>query len=336
MKRTRTIKLFLKDHIWYIVTCIGAFGLLSVLFTYLDKDRDFLYFGLICLVICIIGLIYRFIRCSTLYEKLASEKTVPEDFMPDNEGGMLVQRYEQTIQECQNLFSSEIEKEKDKNRQHQLMISKWIHQMKEPLSVMKATADKHPYDEDFEVVGKEVQRQNYYLEQMTNIFRLEYIGREFVVEKCSLYEIVREAVNDQKAYFLEKSIFPKVEIEGETDIITDRRWCTFALEQIINNAIKYSAPEGSVIISAGQKEGIECLTIRDAGCGIDEAHIGRIFDLFYTGSNGGEQQETTGMGLYMAKTILDSLNTTISVESKEGEGTTFVIGFEEKPSEQSS
>ena len=69
------------------------------------------------------------------------------------------------------------------------------------------------------------------------------------------------------------------------------------------------------------------LHIQDEGCGIDPRDIRRIYDLFFTGQNGRQRGESSGLGLYMVKQILDYLGHTIEVQSELGKGSTFTICF---------
>ncbi|HGD3194617.1 TPA: ATP-binding protein [Streptococcus agalactiae] len=98
-------------------------------------------------------------------------------------------------------------------------------------------------------------------------------------------------------------------------------WLTFALSQVLDNAIKYSNPESKIIISIGE----ESIRIQDYGIGILEEDIPRLFEDGFTGYNGHEHQKATGMGLYMTKEVLSSLNLSISVDSKINYGTAVSI-----------
>lgn len=90
---------------------------------------------------------------------------------------------------------------------------------------------------------------------------------------------------------------------------------------MLDNAIKYSNPESKIIISIGE----ESIRIQDYGIGILEEDIPRLFEDGFTGYNGHEHQKATGMGLYMTKEVLSSLNLSISVDSKINYGTAVSI-----------
>ena len=101
-------------------------------------------------------------------------------------------------------------------------------------------------------------------------------------------------------------------------VLTDEKWLSFVIEQIISNAVKYTS-EGGVKIYMDET-GILC--IRDTGIGICAEDLPRIFENGYTGFNGRGDKRASGIGLYLCKRITDNLGHGISVESVPGEGTT--------------
>ncbi|MCC9929619.1 sensor histidine kinase, partial [Streptococcus agalactiae] len=126
-------------------------------------------------------------------------------------------------------------------------------------------------------------------------------------------------IKSYKVICLSKSL--SIIIEGDNIWKTDKKWLTFALSQVLDNAIKYSNPESKIIISIGE----ESIRIQDYGIGILEEDIPRLFEDGFTGYNGHEHQKATGMGLYMTKEVLSSLNLSISVDSKINYGTAVSI-----------
>ena len=108
---------------------------------------------------------------------------------------------------------------------------------------------------------------------------------------------------------------------GDWELKSDKKWVTFALTQIIDNAIKYSKNNGKIIIRIFQAS----IEISDDGIGILEEDLPRIFEEGFTGFNGHEHQKATGLGLYMTKQVLDSLNLDITIHSQIDQGTQVFI-----------
>lgn len=102
-----------------------------------------------------------------------------------------------------------------------------------------------------------------------------------------------------------------------------KKWLTFVIEQILSNAVKY-ARGGEISIYTEDKT----LVIADDGIGIAEEDLPRIFEKGFTGYNGRANKKSTGIGLYLCKTIIDRLHHTIWIESKPEKGTKVYLNFD--------
>lgn len=140
-------------------------------------------------------------------------------------------------------------------------------------------------------------------------------------------QIAKNNINELKSNFIEKNIFPKLYIDENLTVYSDYKWLSFVIYQLLTNAIKYSDNGKSVFIKAYSENKKIILSIEDEGCGITKEDIPRIFDLFFTGQNGQLYGESSGLGLYMVKQILDYLGHLIEVESDTKNGSKFKIIF---------
>ena len=109
-------------------------------------------------------------------------------------------------------------------------------------------------------------------------------------------------------------------------IITDKKWFTLVIEQIISNSIKYTNEGGTISIYTDNN----ILYIKDNGIGIMERDLPLIFNKGFTGISGRIYEESSGIGLYLVKKTLDLLGFPIEIESKVDEGTLVKINFDEK------
>lgn len=98
-----------------------------------------------------------------------------------------------------------------------------------------------------------------------------------------------------------------------------------ALVNIFGNAIKYSYPGGKVTIKAQQVDENILITISDTGVGIPKEELPYVLVDFFRGISGMEIEDSHGLGLTISRRIIEAHKGTISVESKQGEGTTFYI-----------
>ena len=107
-------------------------------------------------------------------------------------------------------------------------------------------------------------------------------------------------------------------------IVTDKKWFSCILEQILSNAIKYT-PSGGITISV---EG-GALSIADTGIGIAAEDVPRIFEKGFTGENGRIDKRASGLGLYLCKKAASLLRIPLSVESSIGQGSRFSLGLKD-------
>ena len=103
----------------------------------------------------------------------------------------------------------------------------------------------------------------------------------------------------------------------ENTVLTDEKWLSFIVEQLLSNALKYT-PAGEISIYTQTPD---TLVIRDTGIGIAPEDLPRIFEKGFTGYNGRSDKKASGIGLYLCKRVCDRLGHELSVESEPGKGT---------------
>ncbi|WP_165209129.1 sensor histidine kinase [Streptococcus tangpeifui] len=197
------------------------------------------------------------------------------------------------------------------------MIKMWSHQMKVPISALSFMAQTQQLDKS--EVEQQLQRLQHYLNTLLAYLKFSRHNDDFRFELISAREIAVDLVKSYRTLCLSKNL--SVSIEGDWQIKTDKKWLTFALAQILDNAIKYSQ-DNSQIRFIMTDQGV---TISDQGIGILQEDLPRLFDEGFTGYNGHEHQKATGFGLYMTKQILDSLGLSIRITSQVGQGTSVRI-----------
>lgn len=232
-------------------------------------------------------------------------------------------------------YKNILEKYSDNQKKHIYFINQWVHQMKTPVSVinliLQEDIDKNEVKKVFESTQEEVDKISYGLEMALYTSRINDFEIDFKVEEFDILHTVRSVVNENKKIFIKNRIYPKIECKENIKVNTDAKWIKFVINQIVINAIKYSKAKDrdnkTVSIGILRKEDKVTLSIKDEGVGITKEDIKRVFDPFFTGVNGRKHSESTGMGLYLSKTVCDKLGHEISVKSEEGIGTTVTIIF---------
>jgi len=108
--------------------------------------------------------------------------------------------------------------------------------------------------------------------------------------------------------------------------LADQEKVGLVIQNLLENAIKYTPEEGTIQISLGQEKNNILFKIKDSGVGIPQDQQNRIFTKFFRGSNVMRlETDGSGLGLYTAKNIIDAHKGKIWFESQEGQGTTFYL-----------
>lgn len=120
----------------------------------------------------------------------------------------------------------------------------------------------------------------------------------------------------------------ELEIPGQLmPVYADRELMTQALKQLLDNALKYSPANSTITISASEADGMLSIAVHNQGGGLTSIEQGRVFDKFYRARNDTLGVQGSGMGLAIAKEIVEAHGGSIRVESKPGEGSRFTISL---------
>ena len=141
-------------------------------------------------------------------------------------------------------------------------------------------------------------------------------------------EIVSGSILKNKTTLLNEKVALELK-DIEQEVYTDSKWATFIINQIVQNAIKYSKKENKKIeIYSKTKNDKVILYIKDNGIGIKKGEITRVFERGFTGENGRiVGQKSTGIGLYLCKKLCDKLGLGIELNSEKDIGTEVRIIF---------
>lgn len=122
-----------------------------------------------------------------------------------------------------------------------------------------------------------------------------------------------------------KNVAVNIKGDGEETIVCDKRWQTEAFSNIIKNCIEHSPENSEINISFDRNKLYEKIEIRDSGCGISKEDLPHIFERFYKGKN--SSKSSIGIGLALAKSIVEAGGGYITADSEENKGTTFTIKY---------
>ncbi len=307
-------------------------SIILILFYYLLYDsNEIVYPALISIFILFIYIFIEGFRFYKFEEILKNAKNSPNlklgsDDITEN---MVLS----TINKIHLEYNNNLYKMKNEFKDRNMLFSQWIHNMKTSITVIDLASERCSLDEKSKVYVQDIMEENdklkKNLEECLNVLRLDEFATDYIPERVNLSEIVSNVINLKKRDFIYKGIYPKVDIDTNKEIYTDKKWCSYIIEQVISNALKYSISNESKKIYIYMHENAEetILSITDEGMGINAEDIPRVFDPFFTGNNGRIDRNATGIGLYMVKYISQKLGHKISINSKKGEWTEFKITF---------
>jgi signal transduction histidine kinase len=164
---------------------------------------------------------------------------------------------------------------------------------------------------------------------VSNILKLNKLEHQEIQHTAAVFdpgEQIRRCALSFEDIWEQKNISFDTDMD-ELTVCYDESMLEIIWNNLIANAVKFTAPGGSITISLKQSEDFAVVRITDSGCGMDEETQKHIFDKFYQGDPS-RSQEGNGLGLALVKKVIDITGAKIGVVSKPGEGTTFTIRLE--------
>lgn len=232
-----------------------------------------------------------------------------------------------TIDAVHAAYRDKLAEMHDKLEGRNSLFSRFVHNMKTSLAVIELASSKREEDAMADIVA-ENEKLKANMEQALNVLRLDEFSNDYVPERVDLLELAQAVINDKRRDFIYAGVYPKLSSDSEY-VYTDRKWCAYLLDQLVANAIKYSRTGGNVFFDIERDDASRRtrIRIRDEGEGIDPEDLPRVFELFFTGKNGRNNKNATGIGLAMAKHIAKRLGHEIELASVPGAGTTATVSF---------
>lgn len=161
------------------------------------------------------------------------------------------------------------------------------------------------------------------IDHLLDMGRLESGGVQLDLQPESAGGLVWDAVSHVESAYRDKGVHLHVQIpDGVSPVLADPARIEYVFANLLNNALKFTAPGGQVTVEAGAEGGMVRFTVADTGIGIPAEAIGRVFDRFYRVPRA-KQLGGAGLGLAIAKEIVEKHGGTISVQSREGDGSRF-------------
>ena len=314
----KLLRLYLKQRWRGICAAFGFCVIFTLTFwLYRLPVAAVLYPAGVCAVLGLFLLAFDFRRVLGKHRKLERIQTLADamgDCFPKIDGleDADYQKILHLLLEEQTRFRS------DTARQYEDMVdyyTVWAHQIKTPIASMRLTLQ----NEDSSLARKlsgDLFRIEQYVEMVLTFLRLNSESTDYVIKEYDLDKIIKQAVRKFSSDFIGHKLSLVYE-PVNTTVITDEKWLSFVIEQVLSNALKYT-PAGSITITL---ENEKTLRIRDTGIGIAPEDLPRVFENGYTGYNGRADKKASGIGLYLCKRICCNLGHSITAQSTVDVGT---------------
>lgn len=196
----------------------------------------------------------------------------------------------------------------------------WIHEIKTPIAENKLILDDP--NPDLDLLRKNNKRIEDYLNILLGFVRYNSKTNDYVFKEVRIEPIVKEIIREKSYDFISKKISLDMR-DLDFKVVSDEKWLGFIISQLLNNALKYTPAGGKIKVYCENSS----LIIEDNGVGIKQIDLPRVFEMGYTGENGRKFGSSTGLGLYLVKSIGKDLNLDIKIESEEGKFTKIIINF---------
>ncbi len=233
------------------------------------------------------------------------------------------------------LISRSFERLAQANRLKSEFVSIVSHQLRSPLSNMRWALDilmsgrmgkiGEKQLEYFSILRENSDRMRELVKDLLTVSRIETARLSFKKERFSLEELVKELISSFNSF--SKASNTEISFQAEKDlpmVFSDRSKIKLVVENLIDNAIRYTKNKGKVEIKLKKKDGSLYFEIKDNGVGIPKEDQKYIFQKFFRSKNASRYQtDGSGLGLYIVKSILEKAEGKIGFRSQEGKGSTF-------------
>jgi signal transduction histidine kinase len=219
-------------------------------------------------------------------------------------------------------------------------LSAVTHELKTPLTSIRILSelvgsgrqvDDRKIKKYANMIGLETQRLQVMIENILNSARLDAKDLQITLTPVDLNELIHEIAALMKSAFEKQKVRLRLKLDKDAVILGDREALRSVIQNLLDNALKYSRPDTRADVILEKSEKMVLLIVRDQGKGIPQHALKYVFQKFYRAEDEMTRKtKGTGIGLALVKQILDQHNAKISVKSKIDSGTEFRILFPEE------
>lgn len=235
------------------------------------------------------------------------------------------------------LFIQDITKMRNIEKRGQEFVSNVSHELKTPLTSIRGfietlkngAVDDHAVAYKFlDIIDIEAERLFFLLNDLLALSEIETMKQDANISSILVEEIINDSINVLQGQAKKKNISISFEIQPDLRINMSKHKLMQLAINLMDNAIKYSPDYSWIKIKAYKSEDSIIISFKDSGIGIPKQHQARIFERFYrVDKSRSRSLGGTGLGLSIVKHIVNIYNGTITLNSKIGKGSEFIVTF---------
>ena len=176
-------------------------------------------------------------------------------------------------------------------------------------------------------IGREADRLERLVNRLLQAQQIDAGHQRYQFAEASIEQLTTDAVRQIQPFAESRNIRMTVDVDDDLPpVMIDRAVMGDAVENLLDNAIKYSGPGTAIRVRVHAEHGRLCIDVEDQGIGIEADEIPRVFDRFYRARRGNVQNvRGTGLGLALVKAAADAHGGSVDVASEPGKGSRFTI-----------
>ncbi|MBN2795943.1 MAG: sensor histidine kinase [Clostridia bacterium] len=312
---------WLLDKKVYFILHLGLMFLVVVFMSvYGMNGSSVIFVSMIFLLVHISYLIYEYMRRYKFYKRIdealesLDHKHYVHELMEEPyffEGIFL----QEVIQAANKSMNDVIGNYKIRERDYRDYIETWVHEIKTPIAAGQLII-KNNKSTVTNSLKEEFERIEGYVEQALYYARGHQLEKDYIIKDVSLKVLTQETLKK----YASKLIAAKCQIEifeEDIHVKTDEKWMAFIIGQLLNNALQYKKSPMVLKFAIEKSKDQVIFKIHDNGIGIKPEDLTRVFDKGFTGTNGRQIKQSTGIGLYLCKSLAVKMGLMISIQSKE-------------------
>ena len=226
--------------------------------------------------------------------------------------------------------------ESEVSRMKSEFVSNVSHELKTPLALIRMfgetldtgiVTDEKKRREFYSIIRKESERLTHLINNVLDFSKMDSGVKKYYFEEADLVEVVRSTLEAYKFHIRDNGFKIECDLPDESMTLKiDKDAISQALLNLLSNAVKYSEETKYILVKVSKDSTSALISVKDSGIGIAKEELKKIFDKFYrVPAATGKERRGSGLGLTLAKHIIEAHGGIIEVESEVGKGSRFSV-----------